>query len=145
MVYLYNDISTMIIRGFPTRKLYLYNDKESGYTILVGNPRHNIVEIYHSDRKPSKCRPCQRSFSKVIMGTAAMLKLMTCHLSAQGPLTAYSGQKVAVKVSFTCPFTLTNCLFYMEGDLDVHRDDTNDFTHRTRRWEDEGKWTKKIG
>ena len=29
-----------VYRGFPTRMVYLYNDIQSRYTILVGNPRY---------------------------------------------------------------------------------------------------------
>ena len=46
------SISTMI-RGFPTRMVYLYYISCLRYTILVGNPQYIMLEIHHSGREPS--------------------------------------------------------------------------------------------
>ena len=43
IVALLKDVT--IIRGFPTRMVYLYNDTESRYTILVGNPRIMVYKL----------------------------------------------------------------------------------------------------
>ena len=39
-------------RGFPTRMVYLYNDIESRYATLVGNPRNGLVFLNDPDDPP---------------------------------------------------------------------------------------------
>ena len=41
-----NSTTTQKNWGFPTRMVYLYNDIESRYTILVGNPRYSLDQWF---------------------------------------------------------------------------------------------------